>query len=127
MFNTSTSSCAKLSSLSSLTTLVRVAIEFRLLFAMFSLVRRIFLYSSSYLEQMDRRKFLSHTSMNRFCSILKKFGAFLLSMLDWTHGKLILLVWTNGKLMVPKCQFHPKLADAKMSVIVLLTAKLWFQ
>jgi hypothetical protein len=65
--------------------------------------------------------------MNRFCSILEKFGAFLLSMLDWTHGKLILPIRTSGKVMVPNRQFHPKLADARMRVIVLLTAKLWFQ
>jgi type I restriction enzyme, R subunit len=34
---------------------------------------------------------------------------------------------TSGKVMVPNCQFHPKLADAKMRVILLLAAKLCFQ
>ncbi|WP_339381901.1 hypothetical protein [Calothrix parietina] len=49
------------------------------------------------------------------------------SMLNWTHGKLILPIWTSGKVMVPNCQFHPKLAEVRMRVIALLTAKLWFQ
>jgi len=71
LFNTSTSSYAKLYSFSSPTTLGKVAIQFRLLFAMFSRVRMSFSYSSSYSQQMDSRKFLSHTSMNRFCCILK--------------------------------------------------------
>jgi hypothetical protein len=76
---------------------------------------------------MDSLKFLFHTSIDRFCSILKKSGAFLLSMLDWTHGKLIIPIWTSGNVMIPNCQFHPELADTRMSVMVLLTAKLCFQ